>query len=132
MINRVKKFLGISFGLIFVVLGFIGIFLPILPTTPFLLLAAAIFLRTSDKLYTWLINNKYLGEYIKNYQEKKVIPRRVKVIGILILWSSIIYSYIFIVKHVFLQIVLIIVAIFVSYHILSLKTQEKDEEIENI
>lgn len=79
-------------GCIAVALGIIGIALPLLPTTPFLLLAAACFLRGSDRLYRWLTGNRVFGPYLLDYQEKKGVTLRVKVVAILVMWTSMLYS----------------------------------------
>ena len=115
-------------GTIFVALGFIGVFLPLLPTTPFLLLAAACFAKSSEKSYHWLLNNRWFGEYIKNYQEKKAIPLKTKILALSLLWISILFSTLFVVPLFFVKILLILIAAAVSYHILSIKTLAKQEE----
>ena len=120
----IKKILVVS-GTFFLVLGIIGIFIPLLPTTPFLLLAAACFARGSKKFYYWLINNKWLGQYIKNYQEGRGIPLTVKIISIIFLWVTIIFSSIIIFSNYYIQIILIIIAIGVTIHILTIKTMKK-------
>ena len=112
-------------GTIFLGLGLIGIFLPLLPTTPFLLLAAACYARSSQKFYTWLIANKYFGKYIKNYREGKGIPLKIKVLSISFLWIAILFSAFFIVTIFFVRILLIVIAIGVTFHILSIKTLHK-------
>ena len=109
-------------GTIFVGLGILGIILPVLPTTPFLLLASACYAKSSEKFYNWLINNKWFGEYIKNYQEGRGIPFKVKIINIVILWVTIIISIIFIIQNLYINIILIVIASFVTIHILSIKT----------
>ena len=76
------KYLLIILGSLSLALGVIGIFLPVLPTTPFLLLSAALYVRSSEKLYQWLINQKYLGTYIRNFREHHAIPLRAKIISI--------------------------------------------------
>ncbi len=93
-------------GTIFVGLGVLGIFLPLLPTTPFLLLAAACYARSSERFYNWLLNNKWFGRYIKNYREGKGIPLKVKVLSISLLWITIIFSAAFIVHNVFIRVIL--------------------------
>ena len=122
-----KKALVVS-GTLFLVLGIIGIFIPLLPTTPFLLLSAACYARGSKKFYDWLINNKWLGEYIKNYQEGKGIPLTVKILTITLLLITILFSTIIIVSNYFIQIILIIIAIGVTIHILTIKTKKKRYE----
>ena len=112
-------------GTFFLVIGIIGIFIPILPTTPFLLLAAACYARGSKKFYNWLINNKWLGEYIKNYREGRGIPSKVKILSITFLWITIAFSTFIIVSNLLIQIILIIIAVGVTIHILTIKTKKK-------
>lgn len=115
----------IFLGTFFLIISFIGIFIPILPTTPFLLLAAACYAKGSKKFYNWLINNKWFGEYIKNYRERKGIPFSVKIISITILWITIAFSIFIIVSNLLIQIILISIAIAVTIHILTIKTKIK-------
>ena len=107
------------------VLGILGILLPLLPTTPFLLLAAACYFRSSERFYNWLMNNKWLGNYIKNYREKKSIPLKVKVLTLSILWLTIGYSVFFVVNILLLRVILILIAIGVTIHVLSIRTLEQ-------
>ncbi|MFC2154116.1 YbaN family protein [Candidatus Altiarchaeota archaeon] len=119
-INNFVRVILIIAGTIFVFLGLMGIFLPILPTTPFLLLAAACYVRSSERLYTWLLTNRLFGEYIRNYREGKGIPLKTKVFSITLLWTTILYSAIFIIQQIMIQMLLILIAIGVSLHILYL------------
>ena len=107
-------------------ISIIGIFLPILPTTPFLLLAAALYAKSSKRFYGWLINNRILGRYIKNYREGKGIPLKVKIIAISILWITIGYSAIFAIDILWVRILLVIIAIGVTVHIALKKPRVKD------
>lgn len=84
---RLHKSRVIRFGLVFIgtvslVLGIIGIFTPVLPTTPFLLLTAACYARASQKFYNWLMNNKYFGSFIRDWRIHKAIPLRAKIISV--------------------------------------------------
>ncbi|MDH4128166.1 MAG: YbaN family protein [Spirochaetota bacterium] len=108
-------------GSICVILGILGIILPLLPTTPFLLLAAACYFRGSEKLYNKLINNRRLGPFIKNFQEKKAIPFRAKIYTLIILWSSLAIS-IITVNKTLVHIILPIVGIGVTALILKIRT----------
>ena len=72
------RILWITLGSTFVAIGTIGIFVPGLPTTVFMILAAACYVRSSEKLYNWLIRNKTFGKYIKDYREGKGMPMRAK------------------------------------------------------
>lgn len=125
--QRVKsRFLRILLnilGFLFTGLGFIGLFLPLLPTTPFLLLAAACFARSSDKFYNKLLSSKYLGVYIRNYIEKKGVPLKVKFTAITFVWAGMIISIIFATEILWIRIILIIIAIGVTVHIAKLKTE---------
>lgn len=123
--NRLVKWVLIIAGIFFVGLGIIGIFLPILPTTPFLLLAAACFARSSKRFYNWLLNNRWFGNYIKNYREGKGVPLKVKVLSISLLWIAIIFSAFFWVSILFVKFILILVAIGVTIHILSIRPRKR-------
>ncbi len=122
MISDFKKILLILAGSLSLILGLIGIVVPLLPTTPFLLLSAACFFKSSDKLYNKLISNKFLGSYIKNYREKKGVPRKVKIVAISTLWATILFSAIFIINLIWVKILLLVIASAVTYHILKLKS----------
>ena len=116
------KYLLIILGSICLALGVIGIFLPLLPTTPFLLLSAALYVRSSDKLYQWLIHQKYLGEYIRNFREHKAIPLRAKITSITMVWITLTYCALAIADEVWLKAIFLVLAISVTWHILSYKT----------
>ncbi len=94
--NFFIKILWIFLGSIFVALAALGVALPGLPTTPFLILAAACYIRSSQKLYDWLISNKTFGPYLKDYREGKGIPKRAKILAIsmivLFVGSSVIFG----------------------------------------
>ncbi|MDL2228074.1 YbaN family protein [Odoribacter sp. OttesenSCG-928-L07] len=117
------KILFIIFGCISLALGVLGIFLPILPTTPFLLLSSFLFLKSSDRLYNWLLNHKYFGKYIRDFQIHKAIPLSVKITSVSLLWITISISAIFFVEMWWLRILLFAIAIGVTVHILSFKTR---------
>ena len=116
-----KIFLTIL-GLISLGLGIMGAFLPVLPTTPFLLLSAALFLRSNRGLYDWLLNHPRLGTYIRNFMEHKAIPLRVKVVSVTMVWVTLLYCAIFVAEHWALRALFLIIATAVSIHILSYKT----------
>jgi uncharacterized membrane protein YbaN (DUF454 family) len=89
---KLKKIFLIISGSFFIFLGTIGIFIPILPTTPFILLAAACYIKSSEKLYNWLIKNKIFSKYIKNYSLKKGMTKNTKLKVILLGLLAIIIS----------------------------------------
>ncbi|WP_158734884.1 YbaN family protein [Alteribacillus sp. YIM 98480] len=125
--NPLKKALFITLGSVSIFLGIIGIILPLLPTTPFLLLAAYCYARSSKRLYEKLLHTKYLGTYIKNYRAGKGIPFKSKIIAVLVLWISVSFSIFLIVPLAIVQILLFIVAAYITYYIMSLKTYKKQE-----
>jgi len=118
-----KKYVYVFCGTISLCLGIIGIILPVLPTTPFLLLTAWLYFRSSPKLYQKLMDNKYFGPYIKRFREDKAILLHAKIVSISLLWITISYSAICIVDELWLKILLFAIAIAVSIHILSFKTK---------
>jgi uncharacterized protein len=124
--QKIIRGLLIISGTISLVLGAIGIFLPILPTTPFLLISAACYMRSSERMYNWLLNNRWFGEYIKNYQEGRGIPFKTKILAISVLWITILYSAFFIANEILImQITLFVIATVVSVHLLRLPTFKK-------
>ncbi len=104
-------------------LGFLGIFIPVLPTTPFLLLAAACFVRSSPRLYDWLINHPVFGPYIYNYVTHKSITRQTRTSTIAILWITLGLS-ILAIGHWHVRVLLFAVGIGVTIHLQMLKTME--------
>ncbi|MCC7553526.1 MAG: YbaN family protein [Methanobacteriaceae archaeon] len=118
-----KKKIYFSFGCLFVGIGAIGVVLPVLPTTPFILLAAFFFSRSSKKADKWIANNKYFGSYIDNYRNKIGVPLDVKIKSIIFVWAMITISIIATNKF-YITILLVIIAILVSTHIILLKTKK--------
>lgn len=119
------RILFLFIGILSLVLGVIGIFLPVLPTTPFLLLSATLFLRSSQKLYDWLLSHPYLGEYIHNFKEYKAIPLRVKIISVSLVWITLLYCALFVAREWWMSAMFIAIALGVSIHILHYKTLKK-------
>lgn len=119
------KGLLIFAGTLFVGLGVLGIFLPLLPTTPFLLLAAACYAKSSKRFYHWLLSNRWFGKYIKNYRERRGIPSRVKISTISILWITIALSAYFATESFLVRAILVLIAMGVTVHILSMRTMKR-------
>lgn len=123
--NTRQKFVRALFfvaGTVSLAIGTIGIVLPILPTTPLLLLALACYCRSSKRMTKWVLTNKYFGSYIRRYKEGKGIPIKTKIIAIATLWITISYSAFFIVNIWIVQLILFAIAIAVSIHIIRLPT----------
>jgi len=127
MRTTAKKRLLIGAGTLSTGLGIIGIFIPILPTTPFLLLAAACYMRSSDRFYQWLINNRMFGAYVRNYIEGRGMPVKMKIFTILLLWLTIGLSIAFGVQNIAIRIVLICIAIGVTAHIGLIKKRKVED-----
>ncbi|MGL4252623.1 MAG: YbaN family protein [Fusobacteriaceae bacterium] len=108
-------------GILSVFSGVLGIFLPLIPTTPFILLAAFCFEKSSPKFHNLLLNSGYLGKYIRDYQEKKGITLINKVISISLLSFGIFKGYISVTSEP-MKIIFIIIYFSVAFHILKLKT----------
>jgi uncharacterized membrane protein YbaN (DUF454 family) len=124
MKETIQRRLLATAGTFSVVLGIAGIFIPVLPTTPFLLLAAYCYMRSSSRLHRWLLNNRFFGSYIRNYIEGKGMPLHLKIITIALLWTTIGLTTAFAVQHIAIRIVLIIIAFAVTTHIVMIKEKK--------
>lgn len=129
-IKTAVRYLYILLGAIFLSLGVIGVFLPILPTTPFLLLTSFCFLRSSKRLYNWLVNHRIFGVFIYNYLIYKSATKNTKIGTTIFLWASLFISSLFISQFV-IKLVLLAVGIGVTIHIYSLKTLTQKMEIQS-
>ena len=125
--KQLKRGTFIVAGTISLGLGAVGLFLPILPTTPLLLLSAACYYKGSERMHRWLLNNKLFGSYIRNYKEGKGISQMGKILTLFLLWITISYSAFFIVNNSIVQIVLFTIAIAVTVHIIALPTLKKSQ-----
>ena len=79
-------------GTLFLLVGILGVVLPLLPATPFLLLASACYVRGSQALHSWLMSNKYLGTYIISIKDKRSLPLKAKIMTLVVLWVSLLFS----------------------------------------
>ena len=128
MLVTVKKYLLIAGGSISVALGVVGIFIPVLPTTPFFLLAVFCYLRSSKKLYKWLIHHKVFGVYIYNYITYKAVLKSTKIGALIFLWTGLGVS-ILVINSWYVRAFLILIGVGVSIHLALLKTVNKSEFI---
>ena len=119
------KFLFAFLGSVSLALGIMGVFLPVLPTTPFLLLSATLYMRSSQRLYDWLMSHKHLGAYIRNFREHKALPLRVKVVSVTMVWATLLYCAVFVAKEWWMSLLFIAIALGVTIHILSYRTLKK-------
>jgi uncharacterized protein len=119
--KKVAKAAYVALGTVSLVLGIIGIFVPILPTTPFLLLASACYLRGSERMHRWLLSHGRLGAYIRAFEEGRGIPARAKVVAIAMLWISIAFA-VRLVGHPLAAAALLALATAVTIYLLRLPT----------
>jgi uncharacterized membrane protein YbaN (DUF454 family) len=113
----------IVLGSISLVLGLVGVFVPLLPTTPFLLLTAFLYMKGSRRCYDWLMRQPTLGKYIRDYRENKIIPLSAKIVSLALLWTSIPYCIVYVVHLWPIRVLLGMIAAGVSVHILSFKSK---------
>lgn len=124
--TTLRKVALVTAGLLAVGLALIGIFVPVLPTTPFLLLAAACFVRNSDRLYDWLIHHKWFGEYIRHYREHRAVTLQAKIVALTLLWGVIGYTATAVVSAWWLRGLLAAIAVGVTLHLIHIKTLTPD------
>lgn len=117
MTSRVWRAILLVCGTISVALGVIGIFLPLMPTTVFLLLAAACYARSSERFYRKLVENRWLGGYIRRSREGSGMSRRHKTITLALLWAGILASALWSVDAWWLRGVLLVIAVSVTVHV---------------
>jgi uncharacterized protein len=125
-----KKAIWITAGTISLGLGILGILLPVLPTTPFLLLAAFCYGRGSQRFYHWLVDRSWAGSYIRSYREGRGIPMKQKISAIGLLWLTIGFAIVFVATTWWLKIGLGIIAVGVTAHLVKIKTQRQEPSIQ--
>lgn len=121
--GRIRRSLLISAGILSTGLAILGIFLPLLPTVPLLLLAAASFARSSPRCHAWLREHRHFGPVLAAYQGGDGIPRRARHNALLLIWISIPLTALFLTDAVWLRILLLLIAIAVTAYLLRLPTR---------
>tara|TARA_B100002049_G_scaffold138581_1_gene102704 strand:- start:157 stop:531 length:375 start_codon:yes stop_codon:yes gene_type:complete len=117
-----KRMILISLGWLCVSLGFIGIFVPGIPTTIFLIIALWAFTKSSKKLRNWLLNHKRFGPILNNWQQHKVVPRRAKILMVVLMsLASILFYYSL--QNLYLTIGLVIILVLVAIYVISLPSK---------
>lgn len=121
-LDHAARWMLIAAGMICVGLGVLGILLPGLPTTPFLLLAAYCFARSSEHFHNWLLNHRWLGSYVRNFEEGRGMTRPAKATTLLVMWLSFGVTIIFFVPVTWAQVAMFMMAAAVSVYLLRLPT----------
>jgi uncharacterized membrane protein YbaN (DUF454 family) len=122
---RARRWLLVAAGAVCVALGVVGAFVPVLPTTPFLLLAAACWVRSSERLHLWLFSNRLFGEYLRRYRDGEGLPLCSKIATLALLWISLGASALLAVppRLWWVRALLLLVGIGVTIHVLRLRTR---------
>ena len=120
--EKLKRRLFVIAGTIALVSGVVGIILPVLPTTPFLLLAAICYMRGSQRLYNALLRNRFIGNYVRNYLEGRGMSLTHKIWTISLLWIAILCTAWLVTESLVIRIILAVVLVGVTVHILLIRT----------
>lgn len=131
MSKTIVRYILIIFGSLSLLIGVIGIAIPVLPTTPFLLITSFCYLRSSSRLYQWLMNHRTFGPYLYNYLTYRAVKKSVKVVALITLWFSLGLS-IIIVPNIYLKIMLSFIGTMVSIHLLRLKTLKAIDSVNEV
>jgi len=123
--SRLMRWSLLFAGTLSLGLGLFGIFVPVLPTTPLLLLAAACYARGSQRFYCWLINNRLFGAYIRSYREGQGLPVKVRVFTIIMLWLTIGLTIVIFTDDSWLRVLLLMIAGAVTVHVASLRPKNR-------
>lgn len=116
------KVLFAAVGSLFVGIGFLGVVLPGLPTTPFLLVAAGCYVKSSERLYRWLISHRLFGPMIRRFRERRAITRRTKVTAIIMMWTMVGLSAAFAITGTLGRIILLLCALAGMTTVLAIRT----------
>lgn len=123
--NPVLRWVFLIGGFVLVGIGILGMFLPLLPTTIFFILAAWCFARSSERFHSWLHTNRFFGKYLSNYRNKGGMTRGSKIFSIVFLLAGILVSVLFLTENMYIRILLGAIAIGVTWHLLTIKTIEE-------
>lgn len=113
-------------GGLFTGLGVLGIFLPLLPSTPLFLLAALCWAKSSRRFHQWLLHNRFFGGYVRDYLENRGMTGRQKLFSLVTLWGTILASVLLFAEALWVKLLLLGIALAVTLHLLSLKTLRGD------
>ncbi|WP_412471643.1 YbaN family protein [Halobacteriovorax sp. RT-1-4] len=125
MINKSRKAIYLSFGIAFVILAFIGIFLPLIPTTPFLLLSAYFFSQSNEKYYQWLLDHKIFGPIITDWNKYGVVSVKSKIIAISMIVALFSYTLIYVEVNPTIKVIVSLIGIGVIVFMLTRPSKRK-------
>jgi uncharacterized membrane protein YbaN (DUF454 family) len=123
--DRIRGYIYVVLGTIALAVGALGLLLPVLPTTPFVILAAACYYRGSERLHAWILNSRWFGEPIRNFQAGRGLTRNMKTRAVSLMWATIIVSAVFFVNSLVVRAVVFGVAICVTIYLFRLPTTEE-------
>jgi uncharacterized membrane protein YbaN (DUF454 family) len=127
--NHIKKTVLMSAGFLFVALGIIGAFLPIMPSIPFFIIASICFSKSSEKFHSLLLNNRWVGPHIIRYHENNGIKLKAKIFLIVFQWAGILCTSMFFIHNLYARILMVIIATGATIYVLSLKTATSAKNI---
>lgn len=121
--DKTRRIVYIILGTIFLVLGAVGIFVPLLPTTPFWLLTCWFYVHSSEMLYNRVMQNRHFGSYVRGFMIDKAIPLRSKIISVTIMWVSTCVTFFLLPHYLWVKIILVLISIGVTCYIFSFRTK---------
>ena len=124
LLTRIKRLLLITFGLIFLALGILGYFLPGLPGTIWLILSASLFVRSSDRLYNFVVQNRFFGKQVRDFLETGAMPLRAKRVSLISIWLFSTLSILFAPYGIFFDIPVLSLAVVGTLYIYTRPTQK--------
>ncbi len=124
--NRMIRWVLIISGVVLVGIGILGMFLPLLPTTIFFILAAWCFARSSEKFHVWMHTNRLFGKYLSNYSSGQGMTLKSKIFSIAFLWTGILVSGLFLTQNLYIRILLMLIVIGVTWHLIVIKTAKRN------
>lgn len=122
IINNLKKGAYLIIGAISLLIGVVGLFLPIVPTTPLILLSAWCFFRSSPRIYEWVVSNERFGPTVKNFQEGRGITKATKIKAVIMMWLTISLTVYFYIRNYFIIALLYTISISVTIYLYRLPT----------